>query len=180
MHWLNQAFRSYLYNFGHTVRVPVYLQKAMKHVHDAIERLGDPNASVEDIAAEADMGEKLVAAALKASRSTFSMDLALGDEGDGLNLRDTLGVESEDGPYSTDLEDISLSEGLEEALERLNERERFVVSMRFGIGTDHEHTLAEVAAELGVSLERVRQIQVRALSKMDTPNLRKAIDPFLF
>lgn len=180
VHWLNQAFRSYLYNFGHTVRVPVYLQKAMKHVHDAIERLGDPNASVEDIAVEAGLGEKLVAAALKASRSTFSMDLALGDEGDGMNLRDTLGVESEDGPYSTDLEDISLSEGLEEALERLNERERFVVSMRFGIGTDHEHTLAEVAAELGVSLERVRQIQVRALSKMDTPNLRKAIDPFLF
>ena len=180
VHWLNQAFRSHLYNFGHTVRIPVYLQKAMKHVHDAIERIGDPNASVEAIAKEAGLGEKLVAAALKASRSTYSMDLALGDE-DGLNLRESIAAEDgEDGPYSTDLEEISLESGLGEALDRLSERERLVVTMRFGIGIDRAHTLAEVAEELGVSLERVRQIQVRALSKMDTPNLRKAIDPFLF
>jgi RNA polymerase sigma factor (sigma-70 family) len=42
VHWLNQAFRSYLYNFSNTVRVPVYLQKALKHVNDAKVRLGDP------------------------------------------------------------------------------------------------------------------------------------------
>ena len=48
-----------------------------------------------------------------------------------------------------------------------------------GIGVEREHTLSEVAAELGVSLERIRQIQVRAINKMRTPGLRKAIDPFL-
>ena len=62
---------------------------------------------------------------------------------------------------------------------RLSERERFVVRMRFGIGVEREHTLAEVAKELGVSLERVRQIQVRALGKLRTPTLRRVVDPFL-
>jgi RNA polymerase primary sigma factor len=81
--------------------------------------------------------------------------------------------------YSTSLEDVSLEESLGEALDRLSERERYVVTLRFGIGVEREHTLAEVAAKLGVSLERVRQIQVRAINKLRTPTLRKAIDPFL-
>lgn len=177
VHWLNQAFRSYLYNFGSTVRVPVYLQKAMKHVKQAIERLGDSNASPEEIAAEADLGVSLVESALAASRSTLSMDTPLtgGDEGGG--LVDLLG--DEEGVYSTEMEEVSLREGIQEALERLSARERYVVEMRFGIAREREHTLSEVAAELGVSLERVRQIQVRAIKKMSTPGLRKAIDPFL-
>ncbi len=179
VHWLNQAFRSHLYNFGHTVRVPVYLQKAMKHVKDAIERLGDPDASAAEIAEESGLGEKLVSAALRASRSTFSVDFSFGDDDSGPSLRDTLSLEGDDDPYTPELEDVSLSEGLAEAMNRLNERERFVVSLRFGINTDREHTLAEVAEVLGVSLERVRQIQVRALGKMDTPVLRRSIDPFL-
>lgn len=179
VHWLNQAFRSYLYNFGSTVRVPVYLQKAMKHVREAVERIGDPSASPEEIAAEADIGVGLVQSALAATRSTLSIDspLQVGEEGAG--LAEVLGEEPDGGVYSAEMEDVSLAEGLQEALERLSDRERFVVEMRFGIGLEREHTLSEVAAELGVSLERVRQIQVRAIHKMQTPGLRKAIDPFL-
>ena len=86
---------------------------------------------------------------------------------------------NDEGPYTTSLEDISLEEGLEEALSKLSERERFVVELRFGIGGEPEHTLAQVAKRLGVSLERVRQIQVRAISKMRTPRLRKVVAPFL-
>lgn len=179
VHWLNQAFRSHLYNFGQTVRVPVYLQKAMKHVKDAIEKLGDPDASPEAIAEVSGLGEKLVNAALRASRSTYSVDFNLGDDDSGPSLRDTLSFDDDGDPYTPELEDVTLSEGLSEAMDRLSDREQLVVSLRFGIGTDREHTLAEVAQVLGVSLERVRQIQVRALGKMDTPLLRRSIDPFL-
>lgn len=180
VHWLNQAFRSHLYNFGNTVRVPVYLQKAMKHINQAIERLGDRKASFGQIADESGIAEHLVASALGAARSTHSIDATLGGDEDGSALRDLIDSPEEDSdPYTTDLEDISLEDGIAEAMERLSDREKFVVRMRFGIGEEREHTLAEVASELGVSLERVRQIQVRAISKMNTPSLRKAVDPFL-
>jgi RNA polymerase sigma factor (sigma-70 family) len=180
VHWLNQAFRSYLYNFGNTVRVPVYLQKAMKHINQAVERLGDRRASAEQIADEAGLGEGLVSAALTAARSTHSIDTPVGgDEEDGLPLREVLDLAVDEDPYTTKLEDVSLESGIAQAMGRLSERERYVVRMRFGIGVEREHTLAEVAHELGVSLERVRQIQVRAISKMKTPSLRKAVDPYL-
>lgn len=178
VHWLNQAFRSYLYNFGSTVRVPVYLQKAMKHINQAIERLRDPNASPEAIARESGLGENLVESALAAARSTRSMDVVFGDDDEGTSLRDILS-KSDGDPYTPELEDTSLENGIHDALDRLSDRERFVVQKRFGIGDEREHTLAEVAAELGVSLERVRQIQVRAITKMRTPKLRKQVDPFL-
>ena len=178
VHWLNQAFRSYLYNFSNTVRVPVYLQKALKHVNDAKARLGDQKAGVDEIAEAADMPENLVASAMAASRSSRSLDVSFDDEDDGGRLKDVLEFD-DGGPYSTALEDISLEDGLSEALDRLSDRERFVVEQRFGVHTEREHTLAEVAKELGVSLERIRQIQVRALNKMRTPGLLKVVDPFL-
>jgi len=178
VHWLNQAFRSYLYNFSNTVRVPVYLQKALKHVNDAKARLGDHKAEVEDIAEAADMPENLVASAIAAARSSRSLDIAFDNNDEGGRLKDVLEFD-DGGPYTTDLEDVSLEEGLGEALSRLSDRERYVVEQRFGVHAEREHTLAEVAGELGVSLERIRQIQVRALNKMRTPGLRKVVDPFL-
>ena len=179
VHWLNQAFRNYLYNFGNTVRVPVYLQKALKHINQAQIRLGDPKATVSEIADTADMSEKLVSSALSAARRSHSIDMGLSEDGDGNRLRDLLAEEDEDGPYTTDLEDVSLESGLARAMSALSDRERLVVRLRFGIGVEREHTLAEVAERLGVSVERVRQIQVRAVSKMDTPTLRRDLDPYL-
>lgn len=178
VHWLNQAYRSYLYNNGQTVRVPVYLQKAMKHVRRAQNKLG-PDASIAAIAEEADLGEHLVESALAASRSTMSIDSPFGNGDSTNNLAEVLGQADESGVYSVTMEDSTLEDGIHDAMDRLSERERFVIEMRFGINRDREHTLSEVAKELGVSLERVRQIQVRAINKMKTPVLRKAIDPFL-
>ncbi|MFT6832900.1 MAG: RNA polymerase primary sigma factor, partial [Planctomycetota bacterium] len=178
VHWLNQAYRSYLYNNGQTVRVPVYLQKAMKHVRRAQNKLG-PDASIAAIAKEADLGEHLVESALAASRSTMSIDSPFGSGEATGNLAEVLAQADDAGVYSVTMEDNTLEDGIHGAMDRLSERERFVIEMRFGISREREHTLSEVAKELGVSLERVRQIQVRAINKMKTPGLRKAIDPFL-
>ncbi|MCC7011260.1 MAG: sigma-70 family RNA polymerase sigma factor [Planctomycetes bacterium] len=179
VHWLNQAFRSYLYNFSNTVRVPVYLQKALKHVNDAKQELGDHNAAAAEIAEVAEMNEHLVENAMNAVRSARSLDAAFDDDGEGGRLKDLLQVEGDEGPYSTALEDVTLESSIGDALSGLSERERLVIERRFGLGQEREHTLAEVAGELGVSLERVRQIQVRALGKLRTPALRKQVDPFL-
>jgi len=179
VHWLNQAFRNYLYNNGHTVRVPVYLQKALKRIHQAAASLRDPHASPQDIAVTSELDENLVVSALAAARTSYSLDAEHNGSSDSARLRDLLVDSSAQEPYSPDLEDVSLDGGLEKALEALGERERMVLRLRFGIGMDREFTLAEVARQLGVSVERVRQIQVRALSKLDTPTLRRDLEPFL-
>jgi len=90
VHWLNQAFRNHLYNRTQTVRVPVYLQKALKHINQATIRLGDPDATPAQIAEVTDLTESVVASALFASKSSLSIDAALrGDDG-GSRLRDLL------------------------------------------------------------------------------------------
>jgi RNA polymerase sigma factor (sigma-70 family) len=179
VHWLYQAFRNYLYNNGHTVRVPVYLQKALKGINQASGRLQDARATPEEIAATSDMDENLVASALSAARATYSLDADRNSSEDGSRLRDLLVDPTAGEPYTPKIEAVSLEDGLGKALEDLNDRERLVLSLRFGIGTDREFTLAEVAERLGVSVERVRQIQVRALSKLDSPSLRRELEPFL-
>ena len=179
VHWLHQAFRSHLYNFGHTVRLPVYLQKAMKHVKEASMRLGTDDP--ERISSETGLGESLVANALSARRGMLSMDVGFSDgEGEG-TFADILSSEDSDDSkdlYRPEMEDVSLDEGLHMALERLEERERYVIVMRFGLFGEREHTLSELSRLLGVSLERVRQIQIRALQKMNAPSVRRAVDPF--
>jgi len=177
VHWLNQAFRNHLYNFGRTVRVPVYLQKAMKHIHAARLKLGDPQATALEIAEAADLPENIVVAALAASNRSLSIDAGSSDD-DSNRLSDILD-DGEFDPYRPEIEDVELMDGLERELEKLNDRERKVVEMRFGLGRDREYTLSEVAKDLGVSVERVRQIQVRAVSKMNTPALRRDLEPYL-
>ena len=115
-----------------------------------------------------------------AARGDDSIDspFSAGDDASG-GLAEVLGQADDTGVYSTEMEEMTLEDGIHDAMDRLSERERYVIEMRFGINREREHTLSEVAKELGVSLERVRQIQVRAISKMKTPLLRKAIDPFL-
>jgi len=125
------------------------------------------------------MNEHLVESALSAVRSARSLDAAFDEDGEGGRLKDLVEDGDDEGPYSTALEDVSLEESLNGAMSGLSDGERLVLERRFGIHQDREHTLAEVAGELGVSLERIRQIQVRALGKLRTPTLRKAVDPFL-
>jgi RNA polymerase sigma factor (sigma-70 family) len=177
VHWLNQAFRNYLYNHGHTVRVPVYLQKALKGINQAAGRLGDARATPEELAAHSELSQSVIATAISAARATYSLDADRADE--GARLKDLLVDPGSSEPYRPEQEEVSLEGGLEKALDEIGERERMVLCMRFGIGVDREYTLAEVADELGVSVERVRQIQVRALSKLDKPSLRRELEPFL-
>jgi len=179
VHWLNQAFRNYLYNHGHTVRVPVYLQKALKRINQATIQLADSHAPPTELAAASGLEEGLVSAALSASRASYSLDTESRESEEGARLRDLLVDSSVEGPYRPELEDVSLGGGLHRALSDLSERERLVLSLRFGLNGEREYTLAEVAQRLGVSVERVRQIQVRALAKLDTPTLRRELEPFV-
>jgi RNA polymerase primary sigma factor len=103
VHWLNQAFRSYLYNFGSTVRVPVYLQKATKHINAAIGRLGDPDATADQISALSGIPANIDTSARSATKRTRSLDAPMGDPDDSSSLREMLTLNPDEGPYSTEL-----------------------------------------------------------------------------
>ena len=80
-------------------------------------------------------------------------------------LAEVLGQADDSGVYSTEMEEVTLEDGIHDAMDRLSERERYVIEMRFGINREREHTLSEVARSSGQP-RAVRQIQVRAISKM--------------
>jgi len=178
-HWLNHGFRDHLYNFGNTVRVPIYMQKSVKHLDAAQQRLGDPHASVDELVRESGLRRRIVESVRRSGRKMRSLDAPL----DGLDctrtLASELALQDDDGPYRPELEDVSIESGIEAALGGLNPRERRVVELRFGIGTVRAHVYSEIAAELGVSLERTRQILQGALAKMRKPGLLKRLEPLI-
>jgi RNA polymerase primary sigma factor len=178
VHWLNQAFRSYLYDQSNTVRVPVYVLKAIKHINQATMRLGSEHATEEEIAAAIELTPRVVRSALAAAHGNYSLDRGKDGE-EGSRLGDLLEDANAQRGYAPHMEVVSLEAGLERAMRELPDRDRVILEMRFGLGYDHECTLIEVANHFGISMERVRQIQARALSKLGTARLRKELDPFV-
>lgn len=179
VHWLRRGFLEHLYGFTTTVRVPVYVQKSMKHVDASLQRLGDLHASDEAIARESGLREGVIRSARMAVRRTRSLDAPLGGADGARTLATDLARRDEPAPCSVELDGVSIESGVQAALGALTERERRIVVLRFGIGCERAHIYAEVAAEFGVSLERVRQILTRALSKMRTPKLRRLLEPLV-
>ena len=178
-HWLNHGFRDHLYNFGNTIRVPVYLQKSVKHLDAAQQRLGNPHAGVDELARESGLRKGIVESVRRIGRRMRSLDAPLGGFDSTRTLASELALQDNDGPYSPEFEDITIQSGIEAALGGVNPRERRVVEMRFGIGTVRAHVYSEIAAEFGVSLERVRQIQLGALAKMRSPSLLKRLEALI-
>ncbi len=175
VHWLNEGFRSFLYNSNNTIRVPEHLQKSMKHIHAAIQRLGSPDVSLGELAHETGLGERRIVRARLAVRRIRSLD-ALPEAHGTTAIPDEPAVQDGECPYSLALDARSMNSALEAALIRLTGRERRVVEMRFGLCGGRERIYSEIAKELGVSLERARQILVAAMSKMRTSRLRKILD----
>jgi RNA polymerase primary sigma factor len=162
-YWVNQAFLAAIYNQSRTVRVPAYIQKAMKKIHDATSGRSFGLENVEAISEKSGVPIDLVRSAMVGNRYTLSLNKAVDEDGSEMvNL-----VEGEDAAADPDFREAeSLAAHLHEAVGRLSEREQRVLSQRFGLEGEPMRTLAEVGADLGISLERVRQIQKAALDKI--------------
>ncbi|MBK7877776.1 MAG: sigma-70 family RNA polymerase sigma factor [Planctomycetes bacterium] len=178
-YWLARGFLNHMYDAQRVVRVPCYLQKSIKHIDAAIGRLGDPHATVEDIARASGLSGATVLSAQRACRSTWSLDVPFSDSDSTTTLGALLPAASAGGAESDSSEAAAVAVGVQAAMGVLTPRERVAVAMRFGIGFPRSHIYSEIAEELGVSLERVRQILLRALAKMRTPVLRRALAPLI-
>jgi RNA polymerase primary sigma factor len=164
--WIRQAIQRGLANKARTIRIPVHIgqreRKIVRAERDLSTRLGREPTD-EEIAAAAELPLEQVEEVRDAARTVTSLDRPIGEEGDT-----ALGDVLEGGAPPVDQEvEVSLSEELlRRTIEELPETERDVIRLRFGFEDDDPQPLRETGRRLGLSAERVRQIESRALKRL--------------
>lgn len=175
--WIRQNIERAIMNQTRTIRLPihiikelnVYLRKAREITHQL-----DHEPTFEDIAKALDKSPDDVNRLLRLNERTLSVDSPMGDDTEK-PLLEALADHNADGPAET-LEEDNLQFQLEECLSMLNEKQRSILLRRFGLRGFEEATLEEVGVEVGLTRERVRQIQVEALKLLRSIMEEKGIE----
>jgi RNA polymerase primary sigma factor len=176
--WIRQAIQRGLENTSRTIRLPVHVAQRSRKVgrieRELTTRLGHEPTD-EEIASAADLPLADVIEIRKADRAVVSLDKPVGDEGD-TSFGDLLAIET--APVHEEVGEKLRSQTLLSAIAELPEQERNVIEMRFGAGDQEPQTLSQAGRKLGVSTERARQIEERALKRLsqrtDVMGLREA------
>jgi len=166
-YWIHQAVLKVLYNSSRTVRVPIWVQKALskiKRVRDQ-NRTGDGEpVSNKVVAEQLGFSEARVDELLRAVRRSVSIDAEIGGE-DGSSLAHLLADENAPSVLEQ-IDDTDLGALLDEAMDVLSSREQLILERRFGLHGRSPETLGEIAADLDITAERVRQLQKAALTRL--------------
>ncbi len=167
--WIRQAINRAIADQSRTIRIPVHMVETINKLTRAARRLQQElsrEPSFEEIADAMgpDWNAEKVEEAFKLTREPFSLETPIGDEEDSF-YGDFIPDENIESPVEQASKTI-LSEELEEALDKLNEREAMVLKLRKGLVDGREHTLEEVGSHFGVTRERIRQIENKALRKL--------------
>ncbi len=165
--WIRQTIERAIMNQTRTIRLPIHIVKEMNGYLKARRQLAqklDNDPSAEDIALHLDKPVKTVEKMLKLNERVTSVDVPYGQDSDK-PLVEAISDESAPGPTDI-LQNDGLQENLGEWLDQLNEKQREVICRRYGLRGYENSTLEQVAKELGVTRERVRQIQMDALKRM--------------
>ena len=177
--WIRQAITRAIADQARTIRVPVHMveviNKATRCNRKLVQELGR-EPTLEEIAAELNLPIEKIIEANRTAADTRSLDMPVGDEEDT-----TIGsfVEDDNTPGPVDAtSNAMLSEALTEILGTLTEREADVLRMRFGMYDGRTHTLEEVGQIFGVTRERIRQIENKAIRKLRHPSRAKKIKDF--
>ena len=177
--WIRQAITRAIADQARTIRVPVHMveviNKATRCNRKLVQELGR-EPTVEEIAAELNLPVEKIIEANRTAADTLSLDTPVGDEEDT-----SIGsfVEDERTPGPADAtSNALLAEALKEILDTLTEREADVLRMRFGMYDGRTHTLEEVGQNFGVTRERIRQIENKAIRKLRHPSRAKKIKDF--
>jgi RNA polymerase primary sigma factor len=177
--WIRQAITRALADQARTIRIPVHMVETInrlsKIARQLIQELGrDP--SVEEIATEMGLTPEKVREVMKISQDPISLETPIGEEEDS-----HLGDFIEDPEAVAPAEAASvmlLKEKMQDVLQNLSERERRVLVLRYGLEDGHQRTLEEVGQEFGVTRERIRQIEAKALRKLRHPSRGKVLKDY--
>jgi RNA polymerase sigma factor (sigma-70 family) len=169
--WIRQALQRGVASKGRTIRVPAHVWELYGKLRAAELRLrqqkgGDPSEA--EIADEVGLTVERVREVRDAMQELVSLDRPIGEDGDA-TMGDLIADQGQVDPADTALEGDALSQ-IDAALNALDDRERIILVLRFGLGGQEPQTLEEIGAHFGLTRERIRQMQNRALAKLRHPS----------
>jgi RNA polymerase primary sigma factor len=178
--WIRQAVTRAIADQGRTIRVPVHMgdqiNKLLRVQHQLTQRLGrDP--TVEELAGTLDVPPKKVENMIQVARRPLSLETPTDDEEDSV-LGDFIEDDEAPPPDETATYNL-LREHLEDVLNNLPPREVRILQLRYGLLDGQAYTLEEVGRKMGVTRERVRQIEAQALSRLRHPSIRRKLRDYL-
>jgi RNA polymerase primary sigma factor len=177
--WIRQAITRALADQARTIRIPVHMvetiNRLIKISRQLLQELGrDP--TVEEIATEMGLTPEKVREVIKISQEPISLETPIGEEEDS-HLGDF--IEDQEAVAPAEAASVMLlKEKMADVLKNLTDRERKVLVLRFGLEDGHQRTLEEVGQEFGVTRERIRQIEAKALRKLRHPSRGKALKDY--
>jgi RNA polymerase primary sigma factor len=178
--WIRQAITRAIADQARTIRIPVHMVETMNKVlrvqRQMLQELGR-EPTVEEVAAKVELTPDRVRDIQRISLEPVSLETPVGEEDDS-SLGDFVEDPSAIAPATAAARAL-LTEAIEEALEELNDRERAVVRLRFGLDDGQVRTLEEVGREFGVTRERIRQIESKTLAKLRHPTRSQRLRDYL-
>ena len=178
--WIRQAITRAIADQARTIRIPVHMVERINKLIRTQRRLTQElgrEPTDEEVGDELEIEPERVREILKIAQKTTSLETPIGDEEDSL-LGDFIPDDRTASPYEMTSRQL-MHENLEEALSGLTDREAKVLQMRFGLNGSKPLTLEEVGKNFGVTRERIRQIESKALRKLRHPSRKKKLQDFL-
>ena len=178
--WIRQAVTRAIADQGRTIRVPVHMgdqiNKLLRVQHQLTQKLGR-EPSVEELAETLEVTPKKVENMIQVARRPLSLETPTDDEDDSV-LGDF--IEDDEAPPPDDMATFNLlREHLVEVLDTLPPREVRILQLRYGLLDGQAYTLEEVGRKMGVTRERVRQIEAQALTRLRHPSVRRKLRDYL-
>lgn len=178
--WIRQAITRAIADQARTIRIPVHMvetiNKMIRISRKLMQEFGR-EPTPEEIAERMEVTPDKVREIMKISQKTTSLETPIGDDDDSF-LGDFIPDENQLSPYDATSKRL-LKENINEVLQALSDREAKVLKMRFGLESQRPMTLEEVGKKFGVTRERIRQIEAKALRKLKHPSRRKKLQDFL-
>lgn len=178
--WIRQAISRAIADQARTIRIPIHMIETINRIHKIMRKYTQENgkeADVEFIAAEVGLPVDKVKNVIKITKEPISLEAPVGND-DG-KFGDFVEDKSAVGPMDFILKE-DLKAQIDEVLEQLNDREKAVIRMRFGLLDDEsDRTLEEIGKELNVTRERVRQIESSAIKKLKHPKVGRKLKNYI-
>ncbi len=178
--WIRQAITRAIADQARTIRIPVHMVETINKLYRASRRLMQElgrEPTPEEIGAEVEIEPDRVREIFKIAQETTSLEAPVGEDQESI-LGDFIPDESQLSPVDQASKQL-LKDHLDEVLGTLTEREAKVLKLRFGLEGTKQMTLEEVGRVFGVTRERIRQIEAKALRKLKHPSRRKKLQDYL-